>query len=309
MAKFADIVLPATTPLERNDLGGAETMLVAMKQAIQPIGAARDDYAIFSEIAERLDFVDEFTLGMTADEWVRHLYESFRAENDYAPSFEEFWTAGTLHHDMPQMGATDQVFLSSFIGDPESSPLNTPSGRIELFSESIAGFEYDDCPGHPTWIEPFERLGTEAAERWPLHLISNQPRTRLHSQYDHGELSKASKVHDREPVRLHPDDAAARGIDDGTVVRLFNDRGACLAGAVISDAVAPGVVQLATGAWYDPAPDGTCIHGNPNVLTRDKGTSKLAQGPSSNTCLVEVERFEGTLPPVTAFDAPEFVDR
>jgi len=93
------------------------------------------------------------------------------------------------------------------------------------------------------------------------------------------------------------------------VVRLFNDRGACLAGAVLSDQLIPGVVQLSTGAWYDPDENGMCKHGNPNVLTRDRGTSKLAQGPSAHTCLVQVERFEGEPPPVTAHQPPAFARR
>ena len=92
------------------------------------------------------------------------------------------------------------------------------------------------------------------------------------------------------------------------MVRVFNERGQCLAGAVPSDAVRPGVAQMATGAWYDPARPGEigslCKHGNVNVLTLDKGTSRLAQGSSAHTCLVEVERYEGEPPPVTAFDPP-----
>ena len=306
-AKRADIVLPVTTPLERNDLGGAETHLIAMKQAIEPVAQARDDYAVYADLATRLGFGSEFSEGRTADEWIEHLYTQFAEANDYAPPFEQFWAEGYVDHQMPSMGATDQVFLSDFRADPEANPLPTPSTRIELFSDTIAGFGYDDCGGHPRWYEPYERLGTEAAERWPLHLISNQPRTRLHSQYDHGPVSQGSKVAGREPVRLNPADAAARSISEGDVVRVYNDRGACLAGAVLSEAVAPGMVQLSTGAWYDPDPDGMCKNGNPNVLTRDKGTSSLAQGPSAHTCLVDVAPFEGEPPPVTAYDPPELI--
>jgi biotin/methionine sulfoxide reductase len=91
-------------------------------------------------------------------------------------------------------------------------------------------------------------------------------------------------------------------------VRLYNDRGACLAGAVLSEDLLPGVVQLATGAWYDPADPAaaapSCIHGNPNVLTRDAGTSRLAQGCTGQLTLVEIERFDAPLPPITAFDPP-----
>ena len=189
------------------------------------------------------------------------------------------------------------------------NPLATPTGRIELFSEVIEGFGYEDCPGHPAWLEPAEWLGSPLAERFPLHLISNQPRTRLHGQYDNGGASRASKVATREPLTLHPEDAASRGICDGDVVRVFNDRGACLAGAVLSDGVRPGVVQLATGAWFDPVVAGETgsleRHGNPNVLTLDTGTSRLAQGPSAMTALVQVERArEQDVVPVEAFVPP-----
>lgn len=303
-AKRADIVLPATTPLERDDLGGAETMLVAMRAAIEPHGEARDDYAIYAALADRLGFGPAFTEGRTAAEWIRHLYDEFAAANEYAPSFDQFQADGYVEHDMAPMGETDQVFLGDFRADPDANPLGTPSGKLELYSETIASYGYDDCTGHARWHEPYERLGTSAAERWPLHLVSNQPRTRLHSQYDHGPLSQRSKIQGREPIRISPQAAGDRGIVDGDIVRVFNDRGSCLAGAVVTDAVAPAVVELATGAWYDPDDSGQCKHGNPNVLTRDKGTSALAQGPTAQTCLVEVERHDGPVPPITAYDPP-----
>ena len=246
----------------------------------------------------------------TVDEWVDVLYELYRAENVEAPEAEEFFSDGHLEHrGMSAMGEHKQVFLGGFRADPDGSPLPTPSGKLEMWSETIAGYDYDDCPPHPAWMEPFERVGGALSDRWPLHLVSNQPAARLHSQYDHSDVSQATKVAGREPLRLHPDTAAARGIADGDVVRVFNDRGACLAGAVIDDAVMPEAVQLSTGAWYDPDVDGTCRSGNPNVLTRDHGTSRLAQGPSAHTCLVDVERLEGAPPAVQAYDRPEFVTR
>jgi len=112
---------------------------------------------------------------------------------------------------------------------------------------------------------------------------------------------------------LYRADAEARGIADGDIVRVFNDRGACLAGAVLRDDLRPGVEIMATGAWYDPVEPGEigtlCKHGNPNVLTRDVGSSRLSRGCSAQTALVEVERFAGEPPPVTAFDPPPFVAR
>jgi biotin/methionine sulfoxide reductase len=130
----------------------------------------------------------------------------------------------------------------------------------------------------------------------------------LHSQFDFGGHSDEMKRRGREVMRIHPEDAAARGIADGDIVRLFNARGACLASAAVTDGVMPGVVQLPTGAWYDPedpAEDGSlCVHGNPNVLTRDVGTSRLAQGCTGQLTTVEVERFTGNLPPIKAFTPP-----
>ena len=118
--------------------------------------------------------------------------------------------------------------------------------------------------------------------------------------------SPASLTWSRRRV-LHPD-AQARGIADGDIVRVFNDRGATLAGAVLTDRVRQGVVVLPTGAWYDPAdpaePASLEVHGNPNVLTRDLGTSTLAQGTSAHSCMVEVERYEGPLPEVKVFRQP-----
>ena len=133
------------------------------------------------------------------------------------------------------------------------------------------------------------------------------------SQYDHGSVSVASKIQGREAMTLHPQDAAARGIKAGDVVRVFNDRGACLAGVKIDDGVRQGVAVLPTGAWFDPldvtVDNSLEKHGNPNVLTLDKGTSKLTQGCTAHTTLVEVELFKGELPRVTAFDPPAFTSR
>jgi biotin/methionine sulfoxide reductase len=163
------------------------------------------------------------------------------------------------------------------------------------------------------WLAPAEWLGGVRAERYPLHLVANQPARRLHSQLDMGAVSQASKVSGREPMRLNPEDAAERGISEGDVVRVFNDRGSCLAGAVLDRGIRRGVVQLSTGAWYDPEVrsdlGSMCVHGNPNVLTTDRPTSRLAQATTGQHALVEVERFDGRLPKVRAYDPPEPVLR
>jgi biotin/methionine sulfoxide reductase len=312
MARHADVVLPATLTLERNDIGGSpnDAALIAMHRAVPPHALARNDYDIFAALAAALGVGERFTEGRDERAWLMRLYDDWcgRVETGGGPrppAFDDFWASGLL--ESPDLDR-DLVLLDEFRADPERAPLGTPSGRIEIFSATIDKFGYEDCPGHPAWMPPAEWLGAPLAARYPLHLIANNPTTRLHSQLDVGAFSQSAKVHGREPIRIHPEDAARRAIRSGDVVRVFNDRGSCLAGAVVTDAVRPSVVQLATGAWYDPLdpadPDAMCVHGNPNVLTFDRGTSRLAQGCSGQHALVQVERWTGPLPPIRAYDPP-----
>ena len=313
-AKHADSVLPATSTLERNDIGTSsrDRFVIAMQQAVPPQGEARNDFDIFTALADRLGFAARFTEGRDEAAWLRHIYDISRQQAANTPpgeppfempDFDTFWSEG--HVELPEP-KQHFVLFGEFHENPASHPLKTPSGKVELYSETVAGYGYDDCPGHAVWLEPTEWLGGERAQAYPLHLISNQPQHKLHAQMDGAGGSRAAKVNDREVVTLHPDDACRRGISDGDLVRVFNDRGATLASARVSSDIRPAVVRLPTGAWFDPAPEGGLDkHGNPNVLTPDRGTSRLAQGPIAHSALVEVERFEGPAPAVTAFDLPE----
>jgi len=314
-ARHADIVFPATTALEREDFsrGTSEMSMTPMPQILNPYAQARDDFDSFKALAARLEFESAFTEGRSKRQWIEHLWQVTQEEAARAgaslPDFDEFWGGGTVRIDPASL--SDRVFtLEAFRRDPTASPLQTPSGRIEIFSETIASFELPDCAGHPKWFDKQEFLGSERAKQFPLALNSNQPVSRLHSQYDFGRTSRKTKIKGREAVQIHPDDAADRGIKNGDIVRLFNDRGACLAGAVVSDTVRQGVIVLPTGAWFDPMEptqvDSLEVHGNPNVLTKDVGTSTLAQGTSAHSCLVEVERFDGPVPPIKVFSPPAF---
>ena len=313
LAKHADIVLPCTNPIERQDIATTprDPYTVSMSQLVEPFAASRNDYEIFSGIARHMGIEDVFTEGRSTEEWLTWIYEETReraaSRGIHIPTYEQFLKDGWFRLDDPE---EPTIMLQAFRNDPEANPLGSPSGKIQIFSEVVDGFGYDDCPGHTVWREPMEWLGM-AEKPYPLHMISNQPKDKLHSQLDHGGQSRAGKIGGREPVVLHPEDAAARGLKEGEIVRVFNGRGACLGGVQISDDVRPGVIRMSTGAWYDPLEPGTpgsmCKHGNPNMLTPDKGTSRLGQGPIAHSCLVEVERFEGTPPPVTAFDPPEIL--
>jgi len=307
-AKLADVVLPATTSMERNDLGYAtrEGHLVAMRQVIPKVGEARDDYAIFAALAKRLGAEEAYTEGLDEMGWLVRLYEECRerarAMKVSLPTFDAFWQQGVV-----DMGAhaAPVVMLDAFRADPVAHRLRTPSGRIEIGSDRIAGFAIPDCPGHAVWREPAEWLGGALAAKFPLHLLSDQPVLRLHSQLDASLHSQAGKIAGREPIDVNPADATARGLADGEVVEVYNDRGRCLAAVRLSTDVMPGVVKLSTGAWFDPDWEGGPErHGNPNALTLDVGSSGLSQGCSAQTCLVELRAAALPLPPVTAFMLP-----
>lgn len=314
-ARHADIVLPATSTMERNDIGSSsrDPYILAMHKATDPVGNARSDHDIFTALADRMGFRDDFTEGRTEMEWLEHIYNVSRQlasrRGVEMPGFQAFWEKGYFEVPKP---SKPYVQFADFRADPDERALNTPSGKIELFSERVASFGYDDCPGHAAWRAPKEYLGAPVAARFPLHMLSNQPKTRLHSQMDAGGASLRSKIKGREPLWLNPADAATRGVSDGDIVRVFNDRGQTLAGVILSADVMPGVIQFPTGAWFDPVDrrnpgGGLERHGNPNVLTRDEGTSRLGQGTSAHSTLVEIEKYDGPLPDVTVRAAPEIV--
>ena len=311
-ARHADIVLPTTASLERDDVGCGRNdgYIIAMPRALEPMGEARDDYEAFAELSKRLGAWDEFTEGRTAREWVEHIYERFRsrvAERDVVvPAVRRVLGE---RRDAPAVQLRRPQLVRPLPGRPRrpQDAHAERSHRAVLHDDRRLRLRRLPRPSGVVGAE--EWLGSERAARFPLHLIANQPTPRLHGQLDAGGHSQASKVAGREPIRIHPDDATARGISDGDVVRVFTDRGSCLAGAIVTDEVRPRVVNLSTGAWFDPVDpsvaDSLCAHGNPNVLTTDRGTSRLAQGSTGQHVLVEIERFDGELPPVRARTNPE----
>lgn len=294
-ARMADIVLPATTSLERNDIGGSsrDRFVLAMHQAIAPQHQARNDFDIFADLAERLGYRETFTQGRDESAWLRLLYQQCGQAQDGTgvewPDFETFWQRGFVELPKPEQ---DYVFFDSFRKSPRANPLGTQSGKIELFSQKIADYRYEDFAPHPEWQPPIEWLGSETAKKWPLHLISIQPKDRLHSQLDQTSLAQNNKIAGKETLFMHPEDAAQRRLQDGDVVKVSNERGSCLAGIALNDGITRSVVLMATGSWFNPGFgkqwQQTEQAGNPNVLTLDIGTSRLTQGPNAMSCLVEV---------------------
>ena len=310
-ARHADIVFPANTALERNDimLNPKDPTIVANHKAMKSFGESKTDYEIFSGLASKLGFEELFTENRNEMDWIKFIWDESsnicEAYKINLPEFSDFWNKG--FYEVPPT-ENKKVLLKDFYQNPITNPLNTPSGKIEISSETIASFNLSDCPPHPQWLEPYEWLGE--IDKYPLHLISNQPSHRLHSQLDNAISSQNQKIGGREPVLINSKDAEKRGIKSEDIVVLTNDRGSVLAGAEITDDVMSGVVVLSTGAWFDPDEDISLDrHGNPNVLTKDVGISSLAQGPTSHTTLVEIKKAnQEIIKDVEIFNTPKITN-
>lgn len=310
--RFSDIVLPACTQWERNDIDSYGSYsgkgLIAMHRLVDPMFQSRTDFEIMTELTRRFGRHEEFTRGMDEMEWVRSLYNDCKKANEgkfEMPEFDEFWEQSVLEFGEGQ----PWVRHADFRKDPEINALGTPSGFIEITSRKIGRYGYEHCQEHPMWFEKTERShGGPGSDKYPFWLQSCHPDKRLHSQMCESEAFRAIyAVQGREPVYINPMDAKAKGIKEGDLVRVFNGRGQLLAGAVLSDSYPRGVIRIEEGAWYGPLSEkegAICTYGDPNTLTLDLGTSELAQATSANTCIVDFEKFTGKVPPVTSFGGP-----
>ena len=275
-ARHADIVLPATTFWERNDVhtpwAGAGHYAIFMKQAIQPMYECRNDMDIFADLARRVGIADYNDKSEMA--WLREL------TREAVDDFEAFTEHGVARFAPPQ----DAVAFAAEIRDPDNHRFTTPSGKIEIYSKALAAqpdpYGLGRIPPIPTWIEP---VALEA--KHPLMLCSPKSRARTHSI--HGNQPLLARI-DPDDVWMHPVDATARGIVHGDRVRVFNDRGATVLPVKVTPRIAPGVVSIKEGAWYTPNGDGMDMLGCANVLSDDRAAPCGAT--TYNTSLVEVER-------------------
>ncbi len=275
-ARYADILLPATTFWERNDLqvpwSGSGHYVLFMKQAIAPMYECRNDLDICADLAQRLGI--EGYNDKTEEQWLRE----FVAPTDI-DDFDRLREQGLARLPAPE----DAVAFAAQIRDPERHPFSTPSGKIEIYSTTIARdpdmYGLGAMPPIPTWIAPLL-----PDPRYPLQLCSPKSRARTHSTHDNQEsLARA----DRQDVWMHPVDAAARSIADGERVRVFNQRGSTILPVRVTDRIARGVVSIKEGAWFTPDESGADTRGCANVLTDDRSAPSGAT--TYNTCLVEIE--------------------
>lgn len=317
-ARMADIVFPAATPYERNDIvqGGDESnkYIFPIKAVVSPQYEAKSDYDMFIILAKELggDVEMLFTENKTEMNWISEFYEAARVDGQkkglQLPAFRKFWDDNKPITFQTPDASRNYISYEDFIKDPLLSPLGTESGKFQLFSKKIASYNYDDCPGHFSWLEPTEWLGNiKSSAKYAL--VSPHPNGRLHSQLGNTSLRHTFEIQGREPIWINIEDAKAKGIEDGDVVRVFNARGQTLAGAFVSDKIKQGVVRMQEGAWYDPLdrrdPNTLCKHGNVNVLTLDIPTSKLAVATTAGTTMVDFEKYVGKIPEISIFKQPK----
>ncbi|MGB9630250.1 MAG: molybdopterin dinucleotide binding domain-containing protein, partial [Thermodesulfobacteriota bacterium] len=332
--RMADIILPACTNFERNDIaefsntGGysnhASTgcnyrVIVYQKKCIEPLYESKSDLEIFTLLAERLGFKDEYTDGgKTEEDWIRKQYEvsdlpkyisyeDFKKKGyfvvplpkDYKPTPALRWFYEGRRRDTPDTRAPDP---------DKKEGLGTYSGKIEFVSQSLKKYFPRDKERPPLarYIPSWEGHESPLAKKYPLQLISPHPRYSYHTHYDaHCEWLAdipghrvRKNGHNWIVIRVNPVDAEKRKIQNHDIIKVYNDRGAVLGIAHVTELVRPGVIHCYTSSGkYDPlepgkaySPDrGGCI----NILTPGRMMSKNAPGMAPNSCLVEIEKWDG----------------
>jgi len=276
-AKFADIILPTCTSLEKNDIvmGGATGFYGYTSEAIEPLGESKSHVQICNELAAKLgvrDYNDK-----TEDEWLRAMAQG---SNDI-PDYNTFKKNGIHKLRMSE----PYVAFKKQIDDPRNNPFPTPSSKLEIYSQRLADMNDPHLPPIPKYIETWESRNDPLARKYPLQLITTHFTRRAHSQYDNLPWLRDLQT---QAVWISSADAQDRGIRDGDMVRVFNSRGEMIIPVRVTERIMPGVVDIPEGAWYDPDENGVDRGGCCNVLTKDEHSPGGAF--VSNTTLVQVEK-------------------
>jgi DmsA/YnfE family anaerobic dimethyl sulfoxide reductase A subunit len=289
-AKIADIVLPSVLAPEQDEIfvqgwGMTKGLFLVAKAALKPPGEALSQYEIVRGLARRLGLEKEFTLDRSHWNWIEHLYRASRmVVADLPEDIQEAIDHGPYSFSPPAR----LIAFEQFRKDPVASPLSTPTGKIELYSERLERIaaqwtlppEQVIAPipqYHPSWEGP-------TSDGYPLQLIGHHYKGRVHSSF--ADLKSLATV---APQRLwlNPIDAEKRGLAHGDLAKVYNDRGQTLAKVKITQRIMPGVASLPQGAWFDPDSDDIDQGGCINALTRDF-PSPLAKGNPQHTNRVEV---------------------
>ncbi len=306
---YSDIILPANTKFEEEDLGsdiqnGQYCLIFKEDRCIDPVGESKSDYEAVAEVAKKLGLYDQFTEGKSDRQWIREGFDG----SGIKPliSWEDFSKKGYYVVPTASNWESDRPGMRAFAEDPKGHPLHTSSGKIEFYSSSIAEHYPPDNerPPVPHWIpsgdsQQESRQHARAAQ-YPLLLVSNHGRWRVHAEHDdipwtrEIPMCKVQGVDGYlyEPVWINPLDAAERNIREGDIVRIFNERGAVLGGALITQRIIAGAISQDHGARHDPLPDGLDRGGSNNLLSPQGLISRNCLGVVTSGYLVEIEKAD-----------------
>jgi len=306
---FADLILPISTLYEMDDImtnsaqGIQFINVLLQRKAIDPVGESMSDYEAVLEIAKKLGKYDDVTEGKSLEGWIKYVYEGIGLPEfiDWETFKEKQYFVFPVAPDWEE----DPPGFRLFYENPEKYPLKTPSGKLEIYSQRLAENFPDDRerPPIPKWIEKSdthdERVSSKRAEKYPLLMMSNHGRWRMHAQCD--DISWTREIptckvrgwdgYMYEPLWIHPDTAAERHIKDGDIVRAYNERGSVLAGAKVWERIKPGVIYMDHGARVDWIIPGQLDRGGAvNLISPNNIISRHCPGMATSGYLAEVEK-------------------
>lgn len=285
-AKYADVLLPETSFMERWNIGetwGTASYLILSEKVIEPEFERRSDYDWLREVAAKLGIEAAFSEGRDEKQWIEHIWQQTvkSMPDDHLPDFATLQkTRQHLFKDAPH------VAFEENIRDPQNHPFPTPSGKIEIFSQRLYEMHHPEIPALSHYVPAHEGPEDALAKTYPLQLITWKGKNRANStQYANPWLQEVQT----QKLWINPQDAQKRGIQQGEMIRVHNDRGVCEIPAEVTPRIIPGVVAMQAGAWWQPDERGVDCGGCPNVLSSARITA-LAKGNSHQTMLVEVAK-------------------
>jgi anaerobic dimethyl sulfoxide reductase subunit A len=281
-ARYADLLLPVTSAAERSDLTRpwpSGPYFTFINRALKPLGECKSDFDIATELAERLDIKDFNP--HTEEEWLKILFDFNPEYQKHIKDYDKFRKDGIHRVQLEK----PYIAFQKQIEDPENHPFETPSGKIEIFSQRVVEIDHPQCPPIPQYMQVPEDRFDPLAEKYPLQLITPHPKIRVHS-----EMYEVEWLREVEPhcAWINPIDAGARGISDGDEIYVYNDRGKVAIAARVTERIIPGVISIFEGAWYNPDENGIDRGACANTLTNDAYSGGGAA--VMNTCLVEAAK-------------------
>jgi trimethylamine-N-oxide reductase (cytochrome c) len=309
---FADIILPTNTHLEVDDMvsntsmGGQHADLMLCNKAVEPIGESKSDFEAVLEVAKKFGCEQDFTGGMSTEDLRKQMYDFTGLSKTH--SWEEFKERQYHLYQTAEGWENDTPGMRNFYENPEKFGLGTPSKKLEFYSERLAKHFPDDKerPPSPQWIEKSElhdeRISSPRAKDYPLLLMSNHGRWRVHSQCDditwtrEAPTMKVTGVdgYKYEPIWIHTSEAEKRGIKSGDIVKVYNERGIVLGGAYVTERLRPGVAYCDHGSRIDPIIPGKVDRGGAiNLISPEGTTSKNCVGQATSGYLVNVAKVTG----------------